>query len=264
MLDLKEKLVLVTGSNAGIGYAIAKAFHHRGAVVIIHGRSEERVKGAQARLGGGSHRIVADLGSAEGCDALIKQAEALEKELGKPLDVIVHNMGIFQQIEFKDLSDEIWHQYFEVNVMSNVRVSRHFLGKMIDSGRDSRMIFISSETGLRPIPAMVQYSMTKTAQLSIARGMAEMTKGTKTTVNSVLPGPTWTEGVKGYLQGIADKKGENVEDTAAAYIRENEPNSLIQRFIEPEEIAHAVVFVAENSAVNGSALRVEGGIIRAL
>jgi NAD(P)-dependent dehydrogenase (short-subunit alcohol dehydrogenase family) len=179
------------------------------------------------------------------------------------VDVLVNNLGIFAVKDFVDIDDDEWMHYFNVNVLSCVRTCRYYLPRMLERNA-GRIIFISSECGVRPIPRMTHYSMTKAAQISIARGLAELTRGTKVTVNSLLPGPTYTEGVQVYMEGIAAKEGRKVEDVAAEYFTKDEPTSIIGRFIQPEEIGHAAVFLAENGAVNGSALRVEGGIVRSI
>eukprot|EP00824_Muranothrix_gubernata_P002972 TRINITY_DN1363_c0_g1_i1.p1 TRINITY_DN1363_c0_g1~~TRINITY_DN1363_c0_g1_i1.p1 ORF type:complete len:185 (-),score=37.42 TRINITY_DN1363_c0_g1_i1:84-638(-) len=180
-----------------------------------------------------------------------------------PLDVCVCNVGMFQVKPFPEVTDEEWMQYFNTNVMSCVRLARHFLPRMLERNQ-GRMLIVASEAAWKPLHTMLHYSVTKGAQLTLSRGMAEMTKGTHVTVNTVIPGPTWTEGVENYICGIARQTGQSVDEVVANYFKVEEPNSLLQRFIQPKEVANVTVFLgsALASAVNGSAYRVEGGITR--
>jgi len=267
--SLKGQLVLVTGSTEGIGKAIAISFLKAGSHVIINSRDQSKVDQVVQELQGVASKesreskiygVASDVSTKEGCDKL---TEYVLKTPHKHLDVLVNNVGVFVVKDFFETTDEEWTNWYNINVMSGVRLAKSFLKSMLDRN-SGRIIFISSETGMRPIKYMIHYSMTKTAQISIARGLAELTQGTKVTVNSVLPGPTWTPGVETYLKQVAEHKNVPVEDAVKLYFKENEPTSLIQRYIQPEEIGSACILVAINGAINGTALRVEGGIIRSL
>lgn len=179
------------------------------------------------------------------------------------VDILVNNAGIFSVEDFFKLSDEEWHRYYQTNVMSLVRLCRGLMPGMLERDRGC-VINVSSEAAVKPLPQMIHYSMTKTAMLSISRGLAELTKGTAVRVNSLLPGPTWTGGVEAYFKGLAEQESRPLEEILSGYFQEHEPTSLIQRFAQVDEIAGAAVFLATNGAVNGSSLRVEGGIIRSL
>jgi Dehydrogenases with different specificities (related to short-chain alcohol dehydrogenases) len=261
-LQLKDKLVLITGSTSGIGKAAAKSFLQEGAAVIVNGRKQETVDRTIEELSGYGtvHGAAADLSKTDEAAAFIEKVN----EIGD-IDILVNNLGFFEVKDFADVTDEEWNQYFEVNVMSAVRTSRHFLPKML-AKNSGRILNIASEAGVKPLPTMIPYSMTKTALISLSRGMAEMTKGTNVTVNSVLPGPTWTEGVASYMEGAAQAAGQDTDTFIKDYFKVNEPTSLIQRYATAEEVANTIVFLASDaaSAINGTAQRVEGGIIRSL
>jgi NAD(P)-dependent dehydrogenase (short-subunit alcohol dehydrogenase family) len=257
-IDLSGKTALVTGSTAGIGHAIAKGLAGTGASVIVNGRGETKVNDAVAKLcattGARVGGIAADVSTAEGCKALIA---ALPE-----VDILINNAGIFAPKNFVEIPDEDWERLFNVNVMSGVRLSRAYLPGMLTRNW-GRIIFISSESGLN-IPAdMIHYGMTKTAQLAVSRGLAKLTRGTAVTVNSVLPGPTMSEGVETMLKEVARRSGQSVEEAGANFVKQNRPSSLLQRFASVDEIASMVVYTAskESSATNGAALRVEGGIV---
>ncbi|MED5047859.1 SDR family NAD(P)-dependent oxidoreductase [Bacillus siamensis] len=260
-LQLERKLVLITGSTSGIGKAAAKSFLTEGAEVIVNGRKKETVERTVEELSayGTVHGIAADLSRQEEADDLIKRAAGIGE-----VDILVNNLGFFEVKDFADVSDDEWTRYFEVNVMSAVRLCRRFLPQMLERN-SGRILNISSEAGVKPLAQMIPYSMTKTALISLSRGMAEMTKGTNT-VNSVLPGPTWTEGVASYMEGAAKAAGEDTDSFVRDYFKVNEPTSLIQRYATPEEVANTIVFLASAaaSAINGTAQRVEGGIIRSI
>ncbi|WLR49796.1 SDR family oxidoreductase [Bacillus tianshenii] len=261
-LQLQGKLVLVTGSTQGIGKEIAATFVREGARVVVNGRTAEKVEQVVKELSkcGEVHGVAADLATADGAEKLIRKVD----ELGE-LDVLVNNTAFFEVKQLEDVTEEEWMDYFQTNIMSVVRLSRHFLPKMLkrDTGR---ILNISSEAGVKPLAQMIPYSTTKGAVNSLTRGLAERTKGTNVTVNDVLPGPTWTEGVANFMKGAAEDAGEDLESFTKNYFKNNEPTSLIQRFGTVEEVASTVVFLASPhaSAINGASQRVEGGIIRSI
>lgn len=261
-LGLAGKNALISGSSGGIGEAIATSLAREGAAVTLNGRSRESVEAAMARIraevsGAVLTPLVADLGTAAGCDAAIAALPA------DGLDILVNNLGIYEPVDFFDATDAQWQRLIEVNVMSGVRLARHFLKGMLTRGT-GRVIFMASESGINPAPEMAHYSATKTMQISVSRNLAELTKGTDVTVNAVLPGPVNTEGVGTF---IADLFPELPRDEAhRKFMRENRPTSLIQRLTRPEEIGDFVCFIASDraSAVNGAALKVDGGMIRSV
>ncbi|MEM9300538.1 MAG: SDR family oxidoreductase [Pseudomonadota bacterium] len=262
-LKLGGKRVLVSGSTGGIGKAIANAYVGEGATVYVNGRSQDRCDEVAAELGATAagaevHGIAADLSSAREADALVSR---LQSEGG--VDILINNTGIFEVSAFEDISDDEWMHYLNVNVMSAVRLSRAFLPAMLAGGY-GRIVNISSECAIKPLGQMVHYSVTKTALLSLSRALAELTKGKDVTVNSVLPGPTWTEGVENYFDTLAREEGKPVDELTTNYFAEHEPTSLVQRFVDVDEVARATVFLTSNGAMNGQSLRVEGGIIRAV
>lgn len=258
-LGLAGKKVLVTGATAGIGKGTAIAFLREGAKVFVNGLSSETVEATVKELSslGEVVGIVADVGTSVGAEKIyeeiIKQGE---------LDVLINNVGIFGAKEFAQITDEEWLHYFNVNVMSAVRLSRRFLPPMLERN-SGRILLIASEAGVKPYPGMIHYSMTKTALIGLARGMAELTKGTNVTVNSILPGPTWTSGVEKYLGGISKSTGQSIDELTENFFK-TQPSSLIKRFARVEEVADTIVFLssANASAINGAAQRVEGGIIQ--
>ncbi|MBR0711187.1 SDR family NAD(P)-dependent oxidoreductase [Bradyrhizobium liaoningense] len=259
-IDLSGKTALVTGSTAGIGHAIAKGLAGSGANVVINGRGQDKVDAAVRKLEGTGAKvrgIAADVSTAAGCKALIA---ALPE-----VDILVNNTGVYEAKDFFDIPDEEWSRYFDVNVMSGVRLSRAYMKGMLKRNW-GRIVFISSESGLNIPVEMIHYGMTKTAQLSVARGLAQLTRGTRVTVNSVLPGPTMSEGVETFVKGLAKQNGQSVDEAAANFVRQHRPSSLIQRFASVDEIANMVVYVAsrEASATNGAALRAEGGIVNTI
>jgi NAD(P)-dependent dehydrogenase (short-subunit alcohol dehydrogenase family) len=258
-IELSDKTALVTGSTAGIGYAIAKGLAASGAEVVINGRGQDKVDAAVAKLkqavsGAKVRGIAADVSTAEGCDALVKALP--------DVDILINNAGIFEPKNFFKIPDEDWSRFFEVNVMSGVRLSRAYLDGMLKRNW-GRIIFISSESALNIPTEMIHYGMTKTAQLAVARGLAKLTRGTAVTVNSVLPGPTMSEGVETFVKDLARQNGQSLEEAAANFVKQHRPVSLLQRFASVDEIANMVVYVAskEASATNGAALKVEGGIV---
>lgn len=261
-IDLTDKTALVTGSTAGIGLAIAKSLAQAGAKVVINGRKQETVDKGIAAVHEACNAaavtgVAADVATAAGCDALVKAVPSV--------DILINNAGIFEPKPFFDIPDADWTRFFETNVMSGVRLTRAYLQGMLERNW-GRVIFISSESGVNVPVEMIHYGFTKTAQLSIAQGVAQLTAGTNVTVNSVLPGPTLSEGVDDFLKSMAKAAGKSVDEMAATFVKEHRPGSLIQRFASVEEVANMVVYAAskEASATNGAALRVEGGILRTI
>jgi NAD(P)-dependent dehydrogenase (short-subunit alcohol dehydrogenase family) len=255
-LQLEGKTALVTGSTAGIGLAIATALAKEGAVVTVNGRTQERVDQA-LRTSGAAHGIAADLGTEAGARAVIERLPAV--------DILVNNLGIFEPKPFEQITDDDWRRFFEVNVMSGVRLSRHYIGPMKQNNW-GRIIFISSESALQIPVEMIHYGMTKTAQLAVARGLAELTAGSGVTVNSVLPGPTASEGVKTFVEQLASKERQSKEHFEKEFFKNARPSSLLKRFASPEEVANMVAFVCSPlaSATNGAAVRVDGGVVRSI
>lgn len=261
-LNLKDKLVLVTGSTSGIGKATAISFLKEGANVIINGRSDHTVEAAVKEL--------SDFGTVYGIRADVSKKDESEELIAKvndigDLDVLVNNTGVFTVKPFEEVTDEEWLEYYQINVMSAVRLSRAFLGKMMDRNA-GRIINIASEAGIKPYPELIPYGVSKTALITLSRGLAEVAKGTNVTVNSVLPGPTWTEGFGTFITDLAKENGQDLETFISEYFKNDQPSSLIQRYATVEEVADTIVFLASDkaSAINGAAQRVEGGIIQSI
>jgi NAD(P)-dependent dehydrogenase (short-subunit alcohol dehydrogenase family) len=261
-IDLNGKRAIITGSTAGIGFAIARGLAEAGAAVVINGRSEKSVSAAKLRLTqtlpqAKVDAVAADLGTADGVAAFVERAG--------DADVLVNNLGIFEPKPFAEISDADWLRFFETNVMSGVRLSRHYLPAMVK--RDwGRIVFISSESGLNIPVEMIHYGMTKTAQLAISRGLAETVAGTGVTVNAVLPGPTRTEGVVDFLAQLNEGQALSQQEKEAKLIAQERPTSIIRRLATPEEVANMVVYVCSPlaSATTGAALRVDGGVVRSI
>lgn len=255
-LQLKGKTALVTGSTAGIGLAIAERLAAEGAEVVITGRSQDKLDAATSQVskGGRVRAILADAATAEGTATLIEKVPTV--------DILVNNLGIYEAKPFTEITDEDWFRFFETNVMSGIRLSRHYFPKMLEANW-GRVIFIASESALLIPGEMIHYGMTKTAQLSIARGLAEQTRGTGVTVNSVLPGPTRSEGIVEFIRSVVENKDATEAEREAEFFNKLRPLSLIRRLIEAEEIASMVAFLASPLAAvtNGAALRAEGGIV---
>ena len=262
LIDLKNKRAVVTGSTAGIGFAIAKGLAASGAHVVINGRTGEKVEAAKkslaaqipdAQLTG----VAADLGSAEGVADFVRQVPET--------DILVNNVGIFEPKAFEDIPDDDWQRFFEVNVMSGVRLSRAYLAGMKKKNW-GRIVFISSESALNIPVEMIHYGMTKTAQLAISRGLAESLAGTGITVNSVLPGPTRSEGVIDFFGKMAKEQGLSQAKMEKQFIALHRPTSIIRRLASVDEVANMVVYACSEqaSATTGAALRVDGGLLRHL
>jgi len=255
-LQLDGKRALVTGSTAGIGFAIAAALAAELCRVIVNGRTQARVDAALAKLPG-AVGLTADLGTSGGV------AEAIRRF--PDVDILINNLGIFEPKPFEAIPDEDWFRFFEVNVLSGVRLSRYYLPRMKAAGW-GRIVFISSESAVQIPAEMIHYGMTKTAQLAISRGLAETTAGTRVTVNSVLPGPTASEGVEEFVGRLAADQKTDRATVEKEFFENIRPSSLLRRFATPEEVAALVTFVASplSSATNGAALRVDGGVVRSI
>lgn len=261
-LQLDGKTALVTGSTLGIGFAIARTLAREGARVTVNGRSDDRVAEALAKIRSDAPDaavtgIAADLGSAEGVARLVTALPAV--------DILVNNLGIYEHKPFGEITDDEWLRFFEVNVMSGVRLCRHYLPGMKQRNW-GRIVFVSSESGINIPAEMIHYGMTKSAQISIARGIAETTAGTGVTVNSVLPGPTASEGVARLLEQRAKARGVALAEVERDFFRTARPSSLLQRLIRPDEVAGLVAYVCSPlaAATTGAALRVEGGCVRSM
>jgi NAD(P)-dependent dehydrogenase (short-subunit alcohol dehydrogenase family) len=259
-LDLTGKIALVTGSTRGIGLASAIGLAQMGAEVIVNGRDAAAIADAIAKIrqavpAAKTHAAAFDLSSAKGCAGVIAQFPQV--------DILVNNLGIYEPKPFFDLEDEDWTKMFEVNVMSGVRLTRHYLKRMLDHKDWGRVVFVSSESAIYVPKEMVHYGFSKAAQLYVARGAAEQTRATSITVNSVLPGPTWVEMAPVRLAARAKGLGTTADDLAARMFSERRPASLLQRYARPEEVANLICYVCSKaaSATNGAALRVDGGIV---
>jgi NAD(P)-dependent dehydrogenase (short-subunit alcohol dehydrogenase family) len=261
-LHLAGKSALVTGSTAGIGFAIAQGLAREGAQVLVNGRTQERVDIAVATIkkkfpDAQVEGFAGDLGQAAVADELLTRYPEIQ--------ILVNNLSIFEPKEFTEITDDDWRRFFEVNILSGVRLSRAYLPRMLKSDW-GRIVFISSESALQIPAEMIHYGMTKTAQLAIARGLAELTAGTGVTVNSVLPGPTASEGVTEFVTSLAKQHNQSVEEFEQMFFEKVRPTSLLKRFESTEEVSNMVVYVCSPlaSGTNGSALRVDGGVVRAI
>jgi NAD(P)-dependent dehydrogenase (short-subunit alcohol dehydrogenase family) len=259
-LHLENKKALVTGSTAGIGYATALQLAKEGADVIVNGRTAERVDKAVAQIKTESANdkvggVVADFASIESINNLIQQIPQV--------DILINNVAIFEPKPFADITDQDWFRFYEINVLSGIRLARAYFGQMLNNGW-GRIIFISSESAIQIPEEMIHYGMTKTAQLAVARGLAELTKGTAVTVNSVLPGPTVSEGVGGFIDNLAKDQNKTKEQVEADFFKTVRPTSIIQRFLSTTEVANMVTYLASPlaSATNGAAIRAEGGLLK--
>jgi len=259
-LQLKNKTALVTGSTAGIGYAIAKQLASEGAIVTINGRTAQRVDAAveQIKKDTGNTQVnglIADFSRPDDIAALVKQLPQV--------DILINNVAIFEPKAFADITDEDWLKFYEINVMSGIRLSRAYFDGMLQRNW-GRIIFISSESALQIPSEMIHYGMTKTAQLAVARGLAELTRSTNVTVNTVLPGPTLSEGVGGFVEKLAKDQNKTEDQVKQEFFQTIRPTSLIQRFLSTDEVANVVTFLASPlaSATNGAAVRAEGGLLK--
>jgi NAD(P)-dependent dehydrogenase (short-subunit alcohol dehydrogenase family) len=257
-MQLNGKSALVTGATAGIGLEIARKLAAEGAEVVITGRDRAKLDAAIAGIGASGGKevsgIAADAGTEAGAAAILKARPQV--------DILVNNLGIYESRDFADTSDDDWRRYFEVNVMSGVRLARGYMPGMLKRNW-GRIIFISSESGIVIPGEMIHYGMTKSAQLSISRGLAHLTRGTRVTVNSVMPGPTRSEGIVDFLRSVSSDPAAPAEQIEAEFFAKGRPSSLLRRMVEPEEVASMVTYLASplSAATNGAALRVEGGII---
>jgi hypothetical protein len=261
-LQLKAKKVLVTGSTAGIGFSTARALAAEGASVVINGRTQKRVDSAIAEIRKAHPAaevtgVAADVSNREGCEKVIQAV--------RTVNVLINNMGIFEPKPFEKIPDEDWMRFFEANVMSGIRLSRHYLTGMREKNW-GRIIFISSESAVQIPVEMIHYGMTKTAQVAVARGISETVAGTGITVNSVLPGPTRSEGVETFISQMGAQKGSDSTAFEKEFFKSIRPSSLLQRFASTEEVANMIVYLSSPlaSATNGAAVRVDGGVIRAI
>lgn len=261
-LKLTDKKVFISGSTAGIGYATAERFLKEGAEVIINGRTDESVNKAIESLKNstGSDKV-------SGVPADFSKVEEVNKliESIPEVDILINNAGIFEPKAFEEIPDEDWFRFFEVNVMSGVRLSRHYFPKMLEKNW-GRIIFISSESAVFIPDEMIHYGMTKTAQISISRGLAELTKGSNVTVNSILPGPTKSKGVGAFIEDLAKKGNTTEKEVENDFFKTMRPTSLIERFASVEEVADTIVYFSSPlaSATNGASIRVEGGLVRSI
>lgn len=261
-LQLKGKTALVSGSTQGIGFAIAQRLLEEGAAVIINGRTEARINESIAKLqkavpGADVSGVAADFAKANEVTALLEKVPEV--------DILINNAGIFEPKPFAEITDEEWIRFFEINVLSGVRLSRHYFPKML-ARNWGRIIFISSESAIMTPDEMIHYGMTKTAQLAVSRGLAELTKNTAVTVNSLLPGPTKSEGVDEFVRQLAEKQNITPAEAEADFFKTMRPSSLIQRFADVSEIANLAAYLASplSAATNGAALRADGGLVRSI
>lgn len=261
-LKLADKVALVTGSTAGIGFAIAQSLAREGAHVYLNGRTQERVDLAISAIRAHTsarkvNGIVSDFSGPAGAETVVAKLPVV--------DVLVNNVGIFEPKPFVQIPDADWYRFFEINVMSGIRLARHYLAGMLKKNW-GRILFISSESGVQIPAEMVHYGMTKTAQIAVARGIAESVAGSGVTVNSILPGPTESEGVGGFVEALAKQQNKSKQVIEKEFFEHARPSSLLKRFATVDEVAAMVTYVASelSSATNGAALRVDGGVVKAI
>jgi NAD(P)-dependent dehydrogenase (short-subunit alcohol dehydrogenase family) len=262
IIDLRNRIAIVTGSTRGIGFAIARGLAESGAAVVVNGRAQAAVDRAVAAIKDHDetadvHGVAADLSTAAGCDALVKAEPTC--------DILVNNLGIYKLQDFFETPDSEWTRFFEINVMSGIRLSRAYMPEMLERNW-GRIVFLSSESALNIPPDMIHYGFTKTALLAVSRGLAKRAAGTGVTVNAVLPGPTLSDGLRDLLKETAEKTGQSIEQAAVAFVKANRPSSIIQRAAATEEVANMVVYVVSRqaSATTGAALRVDGGVVETI
>ena len=258
-IDISGKDAIVSGSTAGIGLGISQALAQSGATVVVIGRESGKVDEALATIrqavpGADLRGLVADLGTAEGAEKLF----AAEPRA----DILVNNLGIFNDVDFFDAPDSEWTRFYEVNVISGVRLSRHYTPGMVEQGW-GRVIFVSSESGVATPADMINYGVTKSANLAVSHGLAKRLAGTGVTVNAILPGPTFTDGLEHMLKDAVAKSGRSARDEADVFVRNARPTSIIQRAANVDEVANLVAYIASplSSATTGAALRVDGGVV---
>ena len=259
-LKIKGKIALVTGSTQGVGFSTAKKLCQEGVNVYINGRTESKVNTAVQKLKNEFPEVeikgvVANLKDIQGCNYLISKIPHI--------DILINNLGIFEPKNFEDITEKEWLDMFNINVMSGVRLSQHYLSNMIEQDW-GRIIFISSESALQIPKEMIHYGMTKTAQISVARGIAELTKGTNVTSNSIILGPSKSEGVAQFMENLGKQNNQTFEEVEKDFFKNVRPTSLLQRFAQVEEDANMIVYIASalSSATNGAILRADGGVVQ--
>ena len=254
-LQLENKTALVTGSTKGIGFAIARLLAEEGATVIVNGRSKDSTDAAAHKIGGKARGVAANISTAAGCAELVRHAPEV--------DILVNNAGIFEPKPFTEIPDADWERFYQVNVMSGVRLTRAYLPHMLTRNW-GRVIFMSSESGVQIPEEMIHYGMTKAAELALVNGIARLTKKTGVTVNAVLPGPTASEGVTDFVNQLATSAKQTPEEFEKEFFRNVRPTSLLQRFATVDEVANMVAYLCSPlaSATNGAAVRVDGGVVR--
>jgi NAD(P)-dependent dehydrogenase (short-subunit alcohol dehydrogenase family) len=255
-LQLENKTALVTGSTKGIGFAIARLLAAEGANVIVNGRNVDSALAAAQKIGPRARGVAADVSTAAGCAELVRQVPSV--------DLLVNNAGIFEPKPFAEIPDADWERFYQVNVMSAVRLTRAYLPGMLERNW-GRVIFMSSESGVQIPAEMIHYGMTKAAELALVNGIAQLTQRTSVTVNAVLPGPTASEGVTDFVNTLAAGAKQSAAEFEREFFRNVRPTSLLQRFATVDEVANMVVYLCSPlaSATNGAAVRVDGGVLRA-
>jgi NAD(P)-dependent dehydrogenase (short-subunit alcohol dehydrogenase family) len=256
-IDLSGRTAIVTGSTEGIGFAIASGLADAGASVVINGRSQANLDLAVAKLGGRARGVAADLGTAEGHAALVAAEPSAE--------IVVSNLGVFEPIDFFEADDATWDRHWQINVMAGVRLARAYLPRMEAAGW-GRFLLLGSESAFNIPVEMIHYGVSKTADVALARGLAKRMAGTGVTVNSVLPGPTLSEGVAAMLESERARSGRPIEDVAADFVTTHRSSSIIRRAATVEEVANMVVYLSspQAAATTGAAVRVDGGVIDTL